>query len=112
MLEINAQLRSMTLSGEKSVSRFFKLHNQFHDVFLKASGNEHLYQLNCHLMEPLKRFRLSSIAIPGRFEESVKTHDEIIEVFKEKDAQKAEELVIKNVLDGGRALLAKLEKEE
>ncbi len=111
MVDINAQLRSITLSGEKSVSRFFKLHNQFHDVFLKAAGNERLYQLNCHLMEPLKRFRLTSIAIPGRFEESVETHDEIIKVFKEKDAKKAEELVIKNVLDGGKALLAKLGKE-
>jgi len=111
MVDINAQLKAMTLSGEKSVSRFFKLHNQFHDIFLKAAGNERLYQLNCHLMEPLKRFRLTSIAIPGRFEESVKTHDEIINLFKEKDAKKAEELVIKNVLDGGKALLAKLGNE-
>ncbi len=111
MADINAQLRAITLSGEKSVSRFFKLHNQFHDIFLKAANNERLYQLNCHLMEPLKRFRLTSIAIPGRFEESVNTRDEIIEVFKKRDAKKAEELVIKNVLDGGRALLAKLEKD-
>ena len=110
MSAVNDQLREITLSGEKSVSRFFKLHNQFHDIFLKAANNERLYQMNCHLMEPLKRFRLTSIAIPGRFEQSVSTHDEIIEVFRKKDAKKAEELVIKNVLDGGKALLAKLEK--
>ena len=110
--EINDQLKSMTLSGEKTVGRFFKIHNQFHDVFLKASNNDRLYQLNCQLMGPFKRFRLSSLAIGGRFSEAVKTHEEIIKVFRVRDAKKAEELVTKNVLDGGVALLKKLESEE
>lgn len=110
--EINNQLKSMTLSNEKSVGRFFKIHNQFHDIFLKASDNERLYQLNCQLMEPFKRFRLTSLAIEGRFSQAVKTHEEIIRVFRERDAEKAEELVTKNVLEGGIALLKKLESEE
>jgi len=110
--EINDQLKSMTLSNEKSVGRFFKIHNQFHDVFLKASDNDRLYQLNCQLMEPFKRFRLSSLAIGGRFSQAVKTHEEIIRVFRERNAEKAEELVTRNVLDGGVALLKKLESEE
>ena len=112
LIEINGQLKSMTLSGEKSVSRFFKVHNQFHDIFLKASNNERLYQLNCQLMEPFKRFRLDSLAIPGRFEGAVRTHEEIIEAFRTRDAGRAESLVIRNVLEGRDALIAKLEKEE
>lgn len=110
--EINDQLKSMTFSNEKSVGRFFKVHNQFHDVFLKASDNERLYQLNCHLMEPFKRFRLTSLAIEGRFSQAVKTHEEIIQVFRERNAEKAEELVTQNVLEGGIALLNKIELEE
>lgn len=109
--EINDQLKSMTLSNEKSVGRFFKIHNQFHDVFLKASDNERLYQLNCHLMEPFKRFRLTSLAIEGRFSQAIKTHEEIIQVFRKRNSEKAEELVTRNVLEGGIALLKKLEAE-
>lgn len=108
---INGQLKALTLKGESSVGRFFKLHNEFHDIFLQAGNNDRLYQLNCHLMDPFKRFRLSSLAMPGRFEESVKAHDEIIEAFKAKDAKKAESLVIKNVLEGKKALIDKLENK-
>jgi len=108
---INGQLKTLTLKGESSVGRFFKLHNEFHDTFLQAGNNDRLYQLNCHLMDPFKRFRLSSLAIPGRFEESVRAHDEIIEAFKAKDAKKAEELVIKNVLEGKKALINKVESK-
>lgn len=110
--EINGQLKSMSLKNESSVSRFFKIHNQFHELFLKASNNERLYQLNCQLMEPFKRFRLSSLAIPGRFEEAIATHDEIVEAFKSRNAEKVEKLVIQNVKAGGRALLKKLAVEE
>ena len=112
MEQSNEQLKSMSLKGESSVSRFFKMHNQFHDIFLKGSNNERLYQLNCQVMEPLKRFRLTSLAIPGRFEEAVTTHGEIIEAFRKKNAKLAEKLVIKNVKEGGAALLKKLEKEK
>lgn len=108
LTEINDQLRSMSLKGERSVNRFFKVHNLFHDIFLRASNNDRLYQLNCQLMGPFKRFRLASLAIPGRFEEAVATHDKIIEVFKERDAEKAQELVMQNVKEGGTALLEKL----
>lgn len=108
---MNGQLKALTLKGESSVGRFFKLHNEFHDIFLQAGNNDRLYQLNCHLMDPFKRFRLSSLAMPGRFEESVQAHDEIIEAFKAKDAKKAEDLVIKNVLEGKKALIDKLENK-
>jgi len=109
--EINEQLKSMSLHGKSSVNRFFNMHNQFHDIFLKASNNERLYQLNCHLMEPFKRFRLASLAIPGRFNESIATHEDIIAAFKSGDADTVEALVMKNVRDGGKALLEKLNQE-
>lgn len=112
LADINNQLKSMSLKSESSVSRFFRVHNQFHELFLRASNNERLYQLNCQLMEPFKRFRLSSLAIPGRFEEAVATHDEIVEAFRDRNAQKVETLVMKNVKQGGAALLRKLAMEE
>ena len=110
--DINNQLKSMSLKSESSVSRFFRVHNQFHELFLKASSNERLYQLNCQLMEPFKRFRLSSLAIPGRFEEAIAIHDEIVEAFRSRNAQMVEKLVMQNVREGGKALLRKLAIEE
>ena len=109
--EINEKLKSMTLHNKSSVNHFFKVHEKFHDIFLKACNNGRLYQLNCQLMEPFKRFRLASLAIPGRFKGAISTHEEIIEAFKSRDAAKVESLVIKNVRDGGAALLEKLNME-
>lgn len=110
--DINNQLKTMSLKNESSVSRFFRVHNQFHELFLKASCNERLYQLNCQLMEPFRRFRLSSLAIPGRFEEAIATHDKIVKAFKSRDARLVEKLVMQNVKEGGKALLRKLAIED
>lgn len=108
---MNDQLKSMNFNGKSSVNHFFKINEKFHDIFLKSSNNERLYQLNCQLMEPFKRFRLASLSIPGRFKGAISTHEKIIEAFKAGNTTKVESLVMKNVRDGGAALLEKLNIE-
>jgi DNA-binding GntR family transcriptional regulator len=85
------------------------LHNEFHDIFLRACGNEKLHAIVQNMVMQFQRFRLI-LAMPGRIEGSIRQHQEIIEAFRRKDASLAEELVQKNALYGKNLLLRELAK--
>ncbi len=108
--EINRYLSE--LADKHDVNRFFKAHNQFHDYFLRASGNERLYQLNCSLIEQIHRLRLLSFTIEGRFKEAVAQHEKIIKAFEKRDAGLAARLVEENVMMGFKAVTAKLKQDK
>ena len=106
--EINNELAK--LAEKNDVNKFFKMHNQFHDYFLRASGNERLYQMNCSLIEQIHRLRLLSFTLEGRFEEAIEQHERIIKAFENRDAELAERLVSENVMMGYRAVTTKLKQ--
>ncbi len=109
MENLNSQMKRF--AEKDDVKNFFRLDNQFHDVFLKACGNEKLYNLVHSLVEQFERFRITALALPGRMRSSVKQHDEIIDAFKECNASKVERLVKANAEKGGEILVEKILKE-
>jgi DNA-binding GntR family transcriptional regulator len=100
---INDRLAEMAAHNE--IKAFFKIHNDFHDVFIKAADNEKLRELISSLVTRFQRLRLMSISLPGRMEISVQEHEKIIEAFRRKDAETAEMLVRKNAEYGGKVLM-------
>src|SRR3989304_4211923 len=85
------------------------LPNEFHDIFLRACGNEKLHAIVQNMVMQFRRFRLI-LAMPGRVEGSIRQHWEIIDAFRKRDADLAEELVSKNALYGKKILLRELAK--
>ncbi|GLI38080.1 GntR family transcriptional regulator [Geobacter hydrogenophilus] len=100
---INDRLRNMANDGD--VKHFFRIHNDFHDLFLKAADNEKLYELITNLVRKFQRLRYASLSLPGRMKISVQEHDKIIEAFLKRDPDKAEVLVRKNAEYGGKVLM-------
>jgi DNA-binding GntR family transcriptional regulator len=100
---INDKLRQFAEAGD--VKNFFKVHNDFHDLFLRAGGNETLLELINNLVKKFQRLRIASLSIPGRMLLSVQEHEKIIEAFRRRNAELAERLVRKNAEDGGRVLM-------
>jgi len=96
-------------SHKKDLRRILDLHNEFHDIFLRACGNEKLHAIVQNMVMQFQRFRLI-LATPGRIEGSIRQHEEIIEAFRRRDADLAEELVRKNALYGKTLLLRELAK--
>ena len=84
---------------------FFRIHNEFHELFIKASGNEKLLELIQQLLKKFIRLRVASLSLPGRMEISVQEHDKIIEAFKNHDGVTADQLVQKNAAYGGQVLI-------
>ena len=100
---INEKLRQMADGGD--VRNFFRIHNDFHDLFIRASENEKLQELISTLVNKFKRLRVASLSLPGRMHISVQEHEKIIEAFRKRNADLAEKLVRKNAEYGGKVLM-------
>ncbi|MEA3464411.1 MAG: GntR family transcriptional regulator [Thermodesulfobacteriota bacterium] len=100
---INKRLAKLAEAGD--VKAFFRIHSEFHDLFIKASGNQKLFELIQQLLTKFNRLRIASLSLPGRMELSVKEHEKIIEAFKNHDGITADGLVQKNAAYGGQVLL-------
>lgn len=100
---INDKLAELALNGD--IKHFFKVHNDFHELFIKAADNEKLHELIAGLVTRFQRLRFTSLSLPGRMEISVQEHEKIIAAFRNKDADLAESLVRQNAEYGGRVLI-------
>ena len=93
------------LAEQNDIKTFFKVHNDFHEMFIKAADNERLRELITSVVTRFQRLRFMSLSLPGRMNISVQEHEKIIEAFRRRDAETAETLVRKNAEYGGRVLL-------
>lgn len=106
---INDKLKK--LADEEDVKNFFKVHDEFHEVFIKAAGNEKLLELINQLIMRFKRLRLASLSQPGRMNVSVQEHEQLIEAFKRHDGKTADSLVRHTATLGAKALIAGLSED-
>jgi DNA-binding GntR family transcriptional regulator len=107
---INDRLDKLAREGD--VKTFFRVHNEFHELFIKAAGNDKLNELISQLVMKFNRPRLASLSLPGRMEISVQEHRKIIEAFRNKDGERADNLVRKTAALGGQVLIQSIAQEE
>lgn len=100
---INERLAEM--AQQDDVRHFFRVHNDFHDLFIKAADNEKLRDMINGLVTRFQRLRLMSLSLPGRMSQSVQEHRKIIAAFRARDCETAEGLVRNNAEYGGKVLL-------
>lgn len=105
MEQVNLQMEECY--RKQDYLRAFRLHNEFHEVFLKASGSEQLYQLIRMLVAKFQRFRIL-LTISGKSEGSFTQHREIIQAFRARDAKRASELVAENAIFGKEVIIANI----
>jgi DNA-binding GntR family transcriptional regulator len=107
---INERLAQLAREGD--VKTFFRVHNEFHELFIRAAGNDKLLELITQLMMKFNRLRMASLSLPGRMEISVQEHRKIIEAFREHDGEKADSLVRRTATYGGQVLIQSMAQEE
>jgi len=107
METVNRQMEAA--AGKRDLRKVLGLHNEFHDIFLKACGNERLHSIIQGMVMQFQRYRLV-LSMPGKIEGSVRQHREIIQAFRKQDGDLAESLVQKNALYGKKILLRELAK--
>lgn len=107
---INTKLMQIAAAGD--IKSFFRVHDEFHELFIKVSGNDKLVELINQLVLKFNRLRLASLAQPGRMEISVQEHRKIIEAFRNHDGERAENLVRHTATIGAEVLIHNLAKEQ
>lgn len=107
---INARLKQLAEEGD--VKSFYRVHNEFHELFIKAAGNQKLADMINQLVMKFNRPRLSSLALPGRMQISVSEHQKIIDAFKARNGDQADNLVRKTASLGGQLLIQSMAQEE
>ncbi len=103
---INQRLKQLAQKGDVKV--FFRVHQEFHEIFLKSAGNIKLYDLILQLGKKFNRLRMASLSIDGRMAISVTEHDKLLKAFRNHDGKAAEALVKKTASIGGKILLASM----
>jgi len=103
METINQRLAQ--LADGSDVKSFYKTHQEFHEIFLKASNNGKLYELINQLGMKFNRLRMASMSVAGRMKISVSEHEKLLTAFRNKDCKTAEALVKKTAAIGGSILL-------
>lgn len=100
---VNKKLSTLARDGD--VRSFYRVHNEFHEIFLKAADNNKLYELIHQLGMKFNRLRMASLSVEGRMEISVEEHEKLLAAFRRKDGAAAEELVKKTAQIGSKVLL-------
>ena len=107
---INTKLQQIAADGD--IKSFFRVHNEFHELFIKASGNDKLIELINQLVLKFNRLRLASLAQPGRMDISVQEHRKIIEAFRRHDGEQADSLVRRTATIGAEVLIQSMVPEQ
>lgn len=107
---INARLQQ--LADEGDVKNFYRTHNEFHELFIRAADNHKLLELIQQLVMKFNRPRMASLSLPGRMQISVNEHVKLLEAFKNRNGEQADNLVRKTASLGGQLLIQSLAQEE
>ncbi len=104
-------IKRMSLeTKKKNTENIIKLNEKFHELIVNVGDYQRLNQLIQSLKNQIQRFRITSLALPGRLQEALVEHQKIVEAFKRRDGLLAEELMREHISKAGERMLRTLEK--
>ncbi|MFO7983298.1 MAG: GntR family transcriptional regulator [Desulfuromonadales bacterium] len=107
---INERLEKLAEEGD--VKTFFRVHSEFHELFIRAAGNEKLAELIDQVGRRFNRLRMASLSLPGRMDISVQEHKKIIDAFRDRNGEAADNLVKKTATIGAQVLIESMANEQ
>jgi DNA-binding GntR family transcriptional regulator len=105
MEQLNNELRNCYERSD--ISGMVPVHNEFHEIFTRASGNQRLITLIDGLVKQFQRYRIA-LSHTDAVEESIQLHEQIVQAFRERDADRVAFLVGQNSFRGGENLISQL----
>ena len=83
--------------AQADIPRVSKLNAEFHFLIWRIAGNRPLSRAINGVIEAVQRFQQNTLAYPGRLEQSVKEHVEMLEAIRNRDHVAAEQIAIEHV---------------
>ncbi len=93
------------------IDNIVKTDIEFHDLLYKVSRNERLSGIISNLKEQLSRFRTLSMSYPGRLEETLEEHREMVEAIASGDVEAAREAAERHMVRAEETLLKAMREQ-
>jgi len=75
---------------EGNLKKYIQADAEFHEFFLRRSGNPYLQRIVANTRDHIARHRHLMLSVPGRAEESFRQHAAIVAAFKARDPEAGE----------------------
>ena len=112
--ELETMERLLVEKGEAinldDIGKLVAVDTKFHEAMYQASRNERLSAIISNLREQIQRFRLTSLSIPGRKEDSLREHRNLLEAIQARDIQLARQLAQEHIENAENVLIDSLKK--
>ena len=112
--ELELMERMLVEKGEainqNDIDKLVEADTKFHEAMYTASRNERLSTIISNLREQIQRFRLTSLSVPGRREDSLKEHRQLLEAIQSRDIQVARQLAQEHIENAETVLIDSLKK--
>ncbi len=91
--------KMLTVRLEDDARTYFDLNERFHEILVTASASRRLIELINTFVKQTMRYRIQVLTLPGKMEASIINHEALIRSFREGNAEEAEKLRKKTILD-------------
>jgi DNA-binding GntR family transcriptional regulator len=81
------------------------LDEEYHNLMYQASRNDKLMQILNNLREQIQRFRVTTLAMPGRIQGVLHEHRNIAEAISERNSELAHRLALEHIENAENALM-------
>lgn len=95
--KLNGQLAE--LARKEDIERYFKKNQEFHLGFISICPNRKIPEIWSNLTRLFIRYRMESLAAPGRLADSIDQHREIISALESGDGALCEAVVTRHAIE-------------
>ncbi len=93
---LHATLQVQARQGD--IDRYYETNYAFHDALQQVAGNRWLRHLIGDLRKMLKLSRHRSLMLPGRLEESMAEHEDLMAAMRKRDSRGVEKIMNRHLL--------------
>lgn len=112
--ELETMERLLVEKGEainlNNIDKLVEVDTKFHEAMYQASRNDRLTAIISNLREQIQRFRLTSLSVPGRKQDSLIEHRGLLEAIQARDIQLARQLAQEHIENAENVLIDSLKK--
>lgn len=107
--EIEEMERNLVLEaahyGTSDVSKMIEVDTSFHELIYQASKNTRLQNMLKDLRDQVQRFRMKTLAVPGRMKYALAEHRRIVEAIAARNGSEAKQAAKEHIESAESALL-------
>ena len=113
--ELEAMERHLVEKAEaikkNDMVKLVEVDTKFHEALYGASRNDRLITIINNLREQIQRFRTSSLAMPGRMQQSLEEHRSIVEAIQSRDIALARQTAQEHIENAESWVIESLKNE-